>query len=118
MPMKVAVYDAGGTLENTFPTVSSVKMSGYLENGIRESMRTNKSYKNKYFRTYYDDEPLEYIEVPYICIIDEIPFNSFAEIGRYLGVSRQAVHSSKKRNSSKIAGKPIIWINSSDTDKE
>ena len=110
VPMKVAVYDAGGTLENTYSCVSAVNMPGYKENGIRESMRLNKSYKSKYFRAYFDDEPADDIEVPYLCIIDEIPFNSFAEAGRYLGLSRQAVHNARKRNSAKIGGKPVIWI--------
>jgi hypothetical protein len=111
-PKPVAVYDAGGNLETTFENVKSVNLSGYLESGIRESISSNKSYKNKYFRFYYDDEPDETIEVPYICIIDEIPFNSYAEVGRYLGVSRQAVHSAWKRKAKTAGGKPVIWIES------
>ena len=111
-PKPVAVYDAGGNLETTFENVKSVNLSGYLESGIRESISSNKSYKNKYFRFYYDDEPDETIEVPYICIIDEIPFNSYAEAGRYLGVSRQAIHSAWKRKAKTIGGKPVIWIES------
>lgn len=111
-PKPVAVYDAGGNLETTFENVKSINLSGYLESGIRESISSNKSYKNKYFRFYYDDEPDENIEVPYICIIDEIPFNSYAEVGRYLGVSRQAVHSAWKRKAKTAGGKPVIWIES------
>lgn len=111
-PKPVAVYDAGGNLETTFENVKSINLSGYLESGIRESISSNKSYKNKYFRFYYDDEPDETIEVPYICIIDEIPFNSYAEAGRYLGVSRQAIHSAWKRKAKTAGGKPVIWIES------
>lgn len=108
----VAVYDAGGTLETTFDSVKAITMPGYLESGIRESISSLKGYKNKYFRFYYDDEPDESIEVSYICVIDEIPFNSFAEAGRYLGLSRQAVHSAWKRKAKTVGGKPVIWIES------
>ena len=108
-PKPVAIYDAGGNLESTFENVKAITMPGYLENGIRESISSLKCYKNKYFR-FYEEEPEEFIEVPYICIIDEIPFNSFAEIGRYLGVSRQAVHSASKRRAKTLGGKPVIWI--------
>jgi hypothetical protein len=82
------VYDVGGNLEATFKNIRSIDLPGYLERGIRESINNNRSYKNKYFKFYDDDEPDETIEVPYICIIDEIPFNSYAEAGRYLGLSR------------------------------
>lgn len=108
--MKVAVYDAGGMLENIYPSVKEVDMPKYLESGIRSSIASGKSYKSKYFRGFYDDEPDDSIEVPYICMIDEIPFNSLSEAGRYLGVSRQAVHDAKKRQAQTIIGKQIIWI--------
>lgn len=106
----VAVYDAGGHLEQTFENVKSIQLEGYLEKGIREALASQKSYKNKYFRYFYL-EPLEAIEVPFICIIDEISFNSFAEIGRYLNVSRQAIHSASKKQAKTICGKQVIWMN-------
>ena len=111
-PKPVAVYDAGGNLENIFENVKVINIAGYLESGIRESISNKKCYKNKYFRFYEGEEPDENIEVPYICIIDEIPFNSYAEAGRYLGVSRQAIHSAWKRKAKTAGGKPVIWIES------
>lgn len=110
-PKPIAVYDVGGNLEATFKNIRSIDLPGYLERGIRESINNNRSYKNKYFKFYDDDdEPDETIEVPYICIIDEIPFNSYAEAGRYLGLSRQAIHNGWKRKSKSVGGKPVIWI--------
>jgi hypothetical protein len=77
-------------------SVKEIDMPGYLESGIRKSIASKADYKSKYFRFFDEDEgPIEHIEVPFICIIDEIPFNSFAEAGRYLGVSRQAIHGAK-----------------------
>lgn len=108
-PNSVAVYDAGGNLEATFDSVKNINMPGYLENGIRSSIHNNTCYKNKYFR-FYEDEPDDTIEVPYICIIDEIPFNSFAEAGRYMNMSRQAIHNASKRKSKMIGTKSVIWI--------
>lgn len=106
----VAMYDSGGNLEQTFENVKSIQLDGYLQKGIRESLASQKSYKNKYFRYFYLDAP-EAIEVPFICIIDEIPFNSYAEIGRYLNTSRQAVYSASRKQAKTICGKSVIWIN-------
>lgn len=106
----IAIYDIIGDLEKTASSVKEVNLEGYSENGIRKAIRSGHCYKNRYFRT-FDIEAVERIEVPFICIIDEIPFNSFSEAGRYLGVSRQAVHSAKARNQDKIKDKKILWIN-------
>lgn len=109
MPKPVAVYNAGGDLEFIAKNVKSVNLDGYLESGIRKSIQTESGYKQKYFR-FFEEEPVERIEVPFICIIDEIPFNSLAEAGRYLGVSRQAIHNAKSRHSKTIKDKAVIWI--------
>lgn len=84
----IGVYDAGGTLEKVIKQATDYISEKYLAGGIRKSIRDKTIYKDKYFRAYYDEEPEDEIEVPYICIIDEIPFATFAEVGRYLGVSR------------------------------
>ena len=84
----IGVYDAGGTLEKVIKQATEYASEKYLAAGVRKSIRDKTIYKDKYFRAYYDEEPEEEIEVPYICIIDEIPFATFAEVGRYLGVSR------------------------------
>ena len=110
-PHKVAIYDAGGNLETIANSVKEIALPGYLEGGIRTSIQTKKDYKNKYFRFFDEEEgPVEHIEVPFICIIDEIPFNSFAEAGRYLGVSRQAIHYAKQRKAATIKESSVIWV--------
>ncbi len=105
----IAVYDAGGHLENTYDTVSDIDIEGATAPGIRKAIRENRSYKFKWFRI-YEDEPEEEIDVPYIAIFDEIPFSSFSEMGRYLNISRQAVQQARKRHSKQILGQPVIWI--------
>ena len=110
-PHKVAIYDAGGDLEMVANSVKDIKLEGYIEGGIRTSIQTKKDYKNRYFRFFDEEEgPDEHIDVSFICIIDEIPFNSFAEAGRYLGVSRQAIHGAKARRAKTIKESSIIWI--------
>lgn len=106
----IAMYDIGGHLEAWWKNIKLIDMPEYLPAGIKESVKFNKSYKNKYFRL-YDGTPPEIIDVPIICIIDEIPFNSLSEVGRYLGVSRQAVHQAKNRKAATIREVPIIWVN-------
>lgn len=108
---KVAIYDAAGDLETIVDNVKSIQLPGYLEGGIRKSIQSEEGYKQKYFR-FFDESlgPVEHIDVPYLCIIDEIPFNSFAEAGRYLGVSRQAIHGAKARGASHIKEHSVIWI--------
>lgn len=105
----IAVYDAGGHLENTYDKVSDINIEGATAPGIRKAIRENRSYKFKWFRI-YEDEPEEEIDVPYIAIFDEIPFSSFSEMGRYLNISRQAVQQARKRHSKQILGQPVIWI--------
>jgi hypothetical protein len=110
-PHKVAIYNAGGDLEMVANSVKDISLEGYLEGGIRKSIQTKQDYKSRYFRFFDEEEgPIERIEVPFICIIDEIPFNSFAEAGRYLGVSRQAIHNAKQRQAEKIKDSSVIWI--------
>jgi hypothetical protein len=112
-PYQIGIYDLAGDLEGTYSHIKDIPLEGYLEDGIRKSAKNLKKYKQKHFRFYPTDEEVpEHIEVDYICIIDEIPFNSYAEVGRYLGVSRQAVHSAWKRKAKTAGGKPVIWIES------
>jgi hypothetical protein len=110
-PYQIGVYDLAGDLEGIYNHIKDIPLEDYLEDGIRKSAKNLKKYKQKHFRFYpIDEEPPEHIEVDYICIIDEIPFASYSEAGRYLGSSRQAVHQARQRNSAKIKDKEIIWI--------
>ena len=45
-----------------------------------------------------------------ICSIDTEYFYSLAEVGRFIGVSRQAVAQAKNRQSKKIGEKKVCWI--------
>ena len=58
-----------------------------------------------------EEEIPEEINTPIIAIIDEIPFPSIAEIGRYCNVSRQAASQAHNRKANKINGHDITWIN-------
>jgi hypothetical protein len=107
--LPVACYDIGGMLEHTWKNMRDFSLEGYRKDAVKEAINLNKSYKNKYFK-HYIGEPEEQIEVPIICYVDEIPFNSLSELGRYLGVSRQAVHQAKSRNAKSISGKNIEWV--------
>lgn len=105
----IAVYNAGGMLESVWDKISNIKIDGYKKEGIRESIKTGKSYKNKYFR-FYEGMAEEEIDVPYICIIDEIPFNSYSEVGKYMSMSRQAIRQAHIRRAKNIGKKPVIWV--------
>lgn len=107
----IAIYDIGGNLEGTAKTFQDINISGYTIDGARRSANSEKKYKQKYFRYFYEGEkPPETVEVPLLCYIDGIPFVSIAEMARYLGVTNQATSSAKQRKSKQINGKNIIWV--------
>lgn len=109
MDRKIAVYDCGGELEQVADSISDLRLVGYTTEGIRNAAYKEKLYKNKHFRFYYGEDYDEFIEVPILCYIDEIPFVSTVEMARYLGVTRQAASSAKIRQADKIKGKEILW---------
>lgn len=106
---KVAVYSIEGFLLSTYESVKDIDIPNIKESGIRTSLSTEGSHKDFYFR-YYIDEPQEEIDVPVVCLIDEIPFKTAASAARYLQVSRQAVSASRKRGGKKINGIEVKWI--------
>ena len=53
---------------------------------------------------------MQEIEVPLVAIVDEISFKFFAELARYLEMSRQGVQQSYKSNARKIKGKEVEWL--------
>ena len=109
----LGVYDNFGELEKTYYGYRDL-LKDYPDlvyNSIYNAIKTGKKYKEKFFRTYIqEDDVVEAIDIPYICVIDGIPFCGYAEAGRYLGTSRQAIHQSQKRQSKQICGKEVIWI--------
>lgn len=107
----IAMYDLYGNLIEVRTGISSFQPE-FLAAGIRKSSDQGTIYKDHMFKIFEPDEldiPEE-IEVPIIGILNEIPFASYAEMGRYCGVSRQAAHSAKQRNAKQIKGYDVIWI--------
>lgn len=106
---KVAVYTIDGYLVETFMNAKEAISGELKESGIRTSLATNRPYKNRYYR-YYTETAEEEIDVPIVCIIDEIPFKTAAEAARYVNVSRQAMSAAKNRKAKKVGGLSITWM--------
>lgn len=108
---KVAMYDLYGHLLDVREGLSSFQPE-YLPSSIKRSALNNKAYKNRVFKLFSPEETdiPEEIDVPVVGIVNEILFTSYADIGRYCGVSRQAVHNAWKRHSKQIHGYEVIWI--------
>ena len=106
---KFARYDLYGNLVDVKMRISDYAPE-FGSAGIHTSYKENKLYKNYYFQRYLKEEqPLEEIEVPVACFVDEIPFPTLAEAARYVRISRQAVSAARLRNSTQIGGKPVTW---------
>ena len=105
---KIAKYNIDGILEETYDNIDNAISNDLKKEGIIKSLKTNKKYKDYYFR-YYIEEPEEEIDTPFICIVDEIPFYTYQSAANYLNVSKQAVQQSSKRKGKKINGKEILW---------
>ena len=64
------------------------------------------------FLIYYGEDVVQQkieVKTP-IALIENEYYYSYAEIGRKLGISRQAVTQSKSRNSKTITNKKIVWL--------
>lgn len=107
---KIAIYNNLGQIEKIVDNIKEIEDNIYKSDGIRRALKNEKIYKQKYFR-FFEKEPLQQIKIPYICIIDNIPFCSLVEAGAYLNVSKQAVFNARKRRQQTIQGKKIIWNN-------
>ena len=106
----IAMYDAYGSLEKTAKYATELENQELKAKGITLAARTGKIYKNKYFKYIPEgEEPELEIDVPWYCIVDEIPFGKMADAARYLKVSRQAVAQAEKKQKNIINNKEIIW---------
>ncbi len=77
----------------------------------KEIYKSNKLYNAKYYKVYYGEDIIQQsiqTKNP-ICKIDEEYFFSLSDVGRFLGVSRQAVHQAKTKQSTHIKDYNIIW---------
>ena len=104
-------YDIYGNLKGSFLTLTDLeKQCKYPKEEIKKNLN-KKRFNEYYFKTYIgDEEILQTIKIkPVICKINNTYFDSYAEAGRFLNVSRQAVHQAKQRNSKSINEYQIIW---------
>lgn len=108
---QVAMYDLYGQLLDVRNGLSSFEPE-YLSTSIRRSALKGATYKDHFFKLFPINETdiPEEVEVPIVGIINEIPFISYAEIGRYCGVTRQAAHAAWKRHAKTVHGYEVIWI--------
>lgn len=107
---KIVMYNISGELECTEDTIAAFKKDGYAADSIRKSIKEGRAYKTKYFKEYQSENDIpQEIEVPFVLIVDEIPFPTLSEAARYLKVSRQAVSQAKAKQSKIINGKDVIW---------
>ena len=92
---------------------SIIKITNYTPKEIKKVMKSKQLLDFYYYRKFSLEEEIpETIEVKQpICKIENVYFYTYAETGRFLGVSRQAVAQAKLKKSKKIAEKEIIWLN-------
>lgn len=105
-------YDIYGQLINSFLNIADLeKQCGYPKEIILKYLN-KKRYNEYYFKVFTGDKQiLQKIDIkPVICKINNVYFDSYSEAGRFLGVSRQAVHQAMKRKNQKINGYQIIWF--------
>lgn len=105
-------YNIYGQLINSFSNIADLeKQCGYSKELISKYFN-KKRYNEYYFKVFTGNEQvLQKINIkPVICKIDNIYFDSYSEAGRFLKVSRQAVHQAMQRKSQKINGYQITWL--------
>lgn len=106
------VYDKQGKFEGIFSSPDDIneKYSDYLSEGIKKAIKSQKRYKEKYFRQVKkgEDYPKK-IGVNILCWIEGIPYTKQIDISRALGVSRQAVSACLKRKGKTLGGKVVEW---------
>lgn len=106
----IAIYNRNGNLIKTARNIREVVSEDFLDGGIRSALKSGKIYKNHFFRYFIiTNEPLENIEVPYLCIIDGLKFMKQNEVAEYCNVTKQAVSSAKQHSAIYINGKVVEW---------
>lgn len=108
-----AMYDIYGHLESTGESLSSFASEVYKTTGIFNSIKDERVYKNKFFKSFIETDIQnipEEIEVPIVGFIDEIPFARLVDMANYLGISRQAVSKARQQKKKYIGKVPVIWV--------
>lgn len=101
----IVEYDAFGNMLQTF--------NSYDDMNVDKSILNNKKpYNDKYYRIFRgDDLVCSKLDVkPPICSIDNNYFYTYVAASKYVGVSRQAVQSARKRKAKKINNYDVIWF--------
>ena len=108
---KYILYNEYGEFENEYETFKNLCLENQLSyNGAYTALRHDKPYKRKYFKKLIKTDIIpSSIDINPIAYIDEVPFTSYAEIGRYVGLSRQAVHQARQRQAEFINDIEIQW---------
>ena len=106
----IVKYDILGRIEEIYDSISNI--TNYTSTEIKKAIKSRKILGLNYYRKFLREENIpEEIEVKKpVCSIDTEYFYSLAEVGRFIGVSRQAVAQAKNRQSKKIGEKNVCWI--------
>ena len=116
---KYVVYDTHGILVDVYEKVKDIKIDGFKHSGVLKALRTDGIYKDYHIiKLPIENDVQEEIEVPWFGIVDEIAFVNGAEMGRYLGCSRQAICQARHLRQSTIMGKQITWEGADDKEEE
>lgn len=105
-------YNLKGELLQTYESLKEMQEQlPYSKKELQQAIKTKQIYNKHYFRVFTgENNILKSIKVKKIvCEINNQYFYSYAEIGRYTSVSRQAAQQAKQRSSKKINGYQIIW---------
>lgn len=107
--MKYVQFSTDGTIENIVEQLKDFEDKNYSISGIRDSTKTGKRYKGKFFRRYENEEEIQDLDVPPLCWIKNTPFYLYSDIVDFTGLTRQAVYQNKKNKRTVIAKMKIKW---------
>lgn len=108
---KYAVYNKIGKLEKVYKSVEEINKENpiYLIEGIKRAIKTEKRYKDKFFRQVEEGKEAEPTINVILCWINGVPYSKQTEISNDLGVSRQAVSACVKRKGKTLGGYKVEW---------
>lgn len=103
-------YGLNGLLEQQADSIKDFNLIDYAPIGINAAIKEGKVYKSKYFKKYKIGEEVLYdLHIEPICEIEGIPFYSMGQVREHCGVSKQAVHQSRKTNGRKLGNLQVQW---------
>lgn len=102
----IATYNARGELVAIYDNIDNLPKE-FNQGSVRRVLDTDNPYKKLFFRKGREFSPC--IEIPILCIIEDVPYLSITEVATALGISKQAVSASHKRKSKKLKKIPVEW---------